>query len=113
MKWFCEDCGETFEENEIPTKTTWSNSNYIGHGGDFPETESYCPCCGSSEIYECERCELCGSEVPKTIYVAGKDMCPDCKEQLDQIMKALIMDITGQFQEIDSEDAEEIIREYY
>ena len=113
MKWFCAECDETFEEEEIRTETTWSNSNYIGFGGDYPETESYCPYCGSAEIYECEKCELCGEEVPRTIYAAGKDMCPECKEQLDSIMKALIMDITGQFEKIDSMDAENIIKEYY
>ena len=113
MKWFCDDCGETFEETEITTKTTWSHSDYIGHGGDFPETESYCPYCGSSEIYECERCELCGSEVPKTIYVAGKDICKDCGDKLASIMTKTIMDITGAFENVDSMDAEDIIKEYF
>lgn len=113
MKWFCEECDEIFDESEIITKTTWSNSNYIGHGGDFPETENYCPYCGSSEIYECDKCELCGEEVPKTIYIAGKDICEDCRDQLDSIMSKAIMDITGAFENVDSLEAQGLIKEYY
>ena len=112
-KWFCAECDEVFDETEIRTKTTWSNSNYIGHGGDYPETESYCPYCGSSEIYECEKCELCGEEVPQTDYIAGKDVCPDCKQKLSEIMDKAVMDITGQFENVDSLGAQDIIKEYF
>ena len=113
-KWYCEDCGETFDEPEIVTKTTWCHSKYIGYGGYIPDTESYCPHCGSDEIDECEKCDLCGEYFPPSQldYVGSSDFnaCEECRDSLHSTVKATVMDILGEFKELgDSIRAEELL----
>lgn len=112
-KWYCECCGEFFDEFEIVKKTTWSNSNYIGHGGDFPETEYLCPHCNSDAIAEAEECECCGGSVKRTRYVGDVEICDECYEQLAGHMKAIVEDICGQFPELDSTQAIDLVRNFY
>lgn len=113
MTWYCENCGEFFDELDIVTETTWSNSNYIGHGGDFPETESYCPYCHSDAIAEAEKCDCCGDAVKKTRYVGDVQICDDCYEELRKHMKAIVEDLCGEFEELDSTQVIDLISNYF
>ena len=47
--WFCEDCEQTFDEDEIV-----SRSEYVGEfwGSPAYQTVNYCPECGSDCIRE-------------------------------------------------------------
>ena len=112
--WKCDNCGEVFDDTEIVTKTTWSYSNYIGHGGGFPETESFCPNCGSAEIYEATKCDLCGGYDfgDDFVYYDNFTICEECADKLHGIAKALIEDAVGEFGEIDSVQAQDLLIAY-
>lgn len=60
----CPRCGEAFHKDEVSAKVTWSNSNYIGHGGDFPDYTLVCPNCWTAsdpcDWEESKACEMCG-----------------------------------------------------
>lgn len=112
MKWYCNDCNEVFEENEIVTETTWANSNYIGFGGDYPETTAYCPNCHSEDIRECEKCDACGEEVPETeCFGRHTYLCDECRGKVEDKLIELRDYIQAEFDENDYKEAEEIIQD--
>lgn len=112
-KWYCECCGEIFDEDEIVTETTHYQSNYIGHGGGYSETESFCPNCHSDAIAEAEECECCGEAVKRTRCVGDVEICDDCYETLRGHMKAVVEDLCGEFEKLDSLQVIELVRNFY
>lgn len=56
--WYCEDCGEEFDE---PDEVEVDLEYEYGVGGLFPDhhyANCYCcPCCGSMDVEECEESE--------------------------------------------------------
>ena len=103
--WICFECGRTFDETEIETRRTYSHSDYYGYDGTYWEDDSLCPYCGSDAIDKCKTCEVCKCDVnPDTVeYVGDFSVCEDCRESLHSIVKATVMDILGEFNELDDE----------
>ena len=116
-KWYCQDCGETFDESEIEVDRAYEYSDRIGHGGMYWDDEYRCPHCGSEDIDECEICDLCGEYFPpsKLEYVGSSDFhaCEDCRDNLRRIVKAVVEDTVGEFEGLeDSTKAEELLLSY-
>lgn len=112
--WKCDRCGETFDETEIVTKRSGYHSDYIGHGGDYWEEEGHCPYCGSEDIDEAKKCDLCGDYgfSDDFVYYDDFSVCPDCNDKLHGIAKAVVEDTTGEFEEIDSVQARDLLIAY-
>lgn len=108
---FCLNCEEYFETPR--SETTWSYSDYIGHGGGFPETTDSCPLCGSDDIEECrDKCDVCHETVYETITVGNFELCPECRDKLRDIMDKTLSDVVGEL-DIDSMDAKQLISDFY
>ena len=109
-KYYCEECKEYVEP--IFTET-WSHSDYIGHGGWYPEQECTCPICGGQEVFEAvEKCEACGETVYETEDIGGIEFCPECKEKLKNILSETVDRIVGEL-DIDALDAKGVISDFY
>lgn len=113
MMFYCLDCKEYFDESEMVTKTTWSHSNYIGFGGYFPETESYCPYCGSEDFEEAKaECDGCKEFVYETKEVNGIYLCPDCYEIVKDILDEAVDKIVGEL-DMDALEVHALISGFY
>ena len=85
----CPSCGEAFHEDEVRTKETWSHSDYIGHGGWYPDYSLICPKCGTesdpSDWEDSRACEVCGEPS------GDERICNCCKcdffEQMDEFFE--------------------------
>ena len=110
MTYHCLDCDEEFDEPEC--EEAWYHSDYIGHGGWYPERTAKCPYCGSEDFEECsDRCEVCGEKVYKTISVNYEELCPECYEKLKAIMEETVDKITAEL-DIDSLHAQHLTHFY-
>lgn len=111
MMFYCLDCKEYFDEPEC--ETTWSNSYYIGHGGDFPETICMCPNCGSEDFEEAkEECDGCKYFVYETKEVNGIYLCPDCYERVKDILSEAVDKIVGEL-DMDALQVHALISGFY
>lgn len=65
MKYFCNDCEKTFDEERMDS------------GSDRYSTWYVCPNCHSTDVEECDICEMCGEYIePHTMF------CKDCAENI-------------------------------
>lgn len=108
MKWFCEECGEYFDE---PEKERENHSELAGMGGITYEEFDVCPVCRSQSIVECERCEACGEEVPETEVFGHTYMCDSCRGKVEDKLIELRDYVQAEFDINDYKEAEEIILE--
>lgn len=112
MKWYCNDCQEYFEEEEVVEKVVWEHSDYYGHGGYFPEKSYQCPHCGSEDICECEKCDGCGEEVVETICFGHKThLCDACRKEVETKLEELRDYVQCEFDINDYREAERVIED--
>lgn len=69
----CENCGEEFED---PNNVEDFSSEYFGRM--VTHYTNVCPCCGSDDFQEMDKCEICEEYIP-----AGEVICENCKELVD------------------------------
>ena len=76
--YICKDCGAVFEEpykwrdDPSPAGVSLSSGYY-----EYWE----CPSCGSEDVDEAERCEVCGE------YIAESGICESCRAQIEEEVK--------------------------
>lgn len=97
-KYYCVHCNNSFDEEEGIYKVSWSNSNYIGHGGGFPDISFKCPYCGSEEVEEAKYCPICGE-----YHIDEGDYCDACIEFYTPRVKEFIEKIA---EETNSDDTD-------
>ncbi len=74
--YFCNECEQFFDREDLITDTSWSHSNYIGYDGMYKETSCRCPICGADDNYEdAYECEICGEPTLE-------EVCDDCKAEI-------------------------------
>lgn len=100
--YYCMDCGAEFD---LPERHREDVGEYMGRTAyeDFYA----CPFCGSEEIDEMMKCEICGEHVPYHKMAAGvrRDVCEDCCRELETAAAAIL------YKELSAEDYE-IIAEW-
>lgn len=73
MKYFCNDCGKIYSEEQMDADVDKYSSWYV------------CPNCHSADVEECDRCELCGDYIePYTLF------CKDCAEEIKTTWENMI-----------------------
>lgn len=82
MKYYCHDCGRTFDEDEediiCVAEQTW----------DSPaEYEGRCPYCGSEDYEEAKVCEFCGEPIDPDTKL---NFCEDCEEYFTYMFEQMI-----------------------
>lgn len=107
MKYYCGECDCEFEE---PKDAYEFHSELAGMGGDCAERFEVCPECGSDDIYEMEKCDLCGEEYRKTIYLGGKELCQECRDKIVYKLTELMEEVQGMF-DLQYDEAQELIIE--
>lgn len=73
--YICERCHKTFD---FPNEATDFTSEYFGR--PVNHKIGVCPCCGSSEIAEMEKCDICGEWI-----APGEDLCENCRDLIRDI----------------------------
>ena len=86
MTYYCYECDEFFEEEDATTRLAVLED-------DVPRGELVmcCPYCGGREFEEAYKCLMCG----ESIRPEETDFCPDCIEELDKDIEAIIGEIHG------------------
>lgn len=79
MKYYCEDCGEVFDEDEIELRVNGEWLEYWGSRVYREVNTSLCPHCGSESIQEASYCDKCGEAYPPE-NLDENNLCEDCKE---------------------------------
>lgn len=85
MKYFCDDCKEVFDEEDIRLRRAWGTDSL----GDYEEwDEERCPHCGSREIYEdAVKCECCDDYFHPDDVECG--ICKNCinsvRDDIDEV----------------------------
>lgn len=65
MKYICDVCGRTMDEDELDAVYQWDGEGVMG---GYHPVEDKCPHCGSTDLYEAQECCECGE------YYAEDDM---------------------------------------
>ena len=91
--WYCPHCGEVQTTEEANVKyypPTW------GYNGGSPEEwEVLCRNCGN-ELYEAEKCEICGEPIcfmEDGSYESSGRFCTECMEFMDNELRGAIQNI--------------------
>lgn len=87
--YYCQNCGTEFER---PDRRREAVGEYMGRTAyqDFDA----CPSCGSEEIDEMKKCEICGEHVPKHKMAScvTRDVCEDCCRELEEVAARVLHD---------------------
>lgn len=97
--YYCNDCGEYFEESDNSFRYETEYHGELGSEAEhFPELVKYlvCPHCGSEEWSHADECELCGKPFHAPSYY-----CPDC---ISAVGKAFAQFLEDTFFEIGQGD---------
>lgn len=89
MIYYCHDCGEFFDKEDIRIKCI-SQGDY----SEPSEYEWYCPHCGSEDIEEAEECEFCGEPVKPDSRI---HFCEDCIEYFDYMIEQMVEVIANEW----------------
>lgn len=85
--WHCMECGAEFE---LPARRREDVGEYMGR----PAYEDFyaCPFCGSDEVDEMMKCEICEEYVPAHKMAAGvrRDVCEECCRELETVAAAVL-----------------------
>lgn len=87
MKYFCDDCKEVFDEEDIELYRAWGTDSL----GDYQEwDEERCPHCGSRDIYEdAVQCECCDDYFHPDDVECG--ICKNCinsvRDDIDEVLE--------------------------
>ena len=86
MTYYCYECDDFFEEEEAAVRRAVLED-------DVPMGSMVmcCPYCGGREIEEASKCLKCG----RPLRPEEQDFCPDCVEELDKDVEAIIDGIQG------------------
>lgn len=100
--YYCQNCGAEFE---LPERRREDVGEYMGRTAyeDF----YVCPSCGSDDVDEMMKCEICEEYVPAHKMAAGvtRDVCEECCRELETVAAAVL------YKELSAEDYE-IISEW-
>lgn len=102
-RFYCQACGETFDEDAI--KIVRHPATWGYYGGDPPTEEWFCPCCGEElcgeHNNEAYACETCGEPIvegdKKTGFETRRGLCDTCGGIVDMLFDCLVDDVAGQF----------------
>ena len=87
--YYCQNCGAEFER---PDRCREDIGEYMGRTAyeDF----YVCPSCGSDDVDEMMKCELCGEYVPAHKMAAGvrRDVCEECCRELEEVAARVLHD---------------------
>ena len=111
MKWYCHECESYFDEDEMKYEKEL-HTELAGMGGDCCETFGVCPNCGSEDIEECEKCEVCGEEVVELHWVGNDRLCDECYRTLVDIMLETTDRVSAELN-VDTVKARELVEGYY
>lgn len=97
--YYCQNCGAEFER---PARCREAVGEYMGRTA-YEDFEA-CPNCGSEEIDEMKKCEICGEHVPehKMAACVTRDVCEDCCRALESVAAAVL------YKELSAEEYEVI-----
>ena len=78
MKWYCKKCKEFSDEEDLIEKE-YIEETY----GPYRRVvyEHFCPECGSEEVVEAGRCEMCGEPCDPR-----DDFCESCHDEANYVM---------------------------
>lgn len=78
--YYCQDCGEIFEEEYA--RVLWEDYGHgrIEHIG--------CPVCRSTNVVEAEKCKICGEPI-----AFDKDYCEDCNRAVYKIWEKAVCEV--------------------
>lgn len=80
MMYYCEDCGEIFDEDDIKYEDESFQVEYWGSMVTCPASSAHCPYCNSEDIDEASKCDECGEYFnPDDLDEDG--LCEDCREE--------------------------------
>ena len=80
MMYYCKDCGELFDEDDIVEEDESFPVEYWGSIVTCPCYSSHCPYCNSNDIEEAPKCDKCGEYFsPDDLDEDG--LCEDCREE--------------------------------
>ena len=86
MKYYCEDCGKTFDEDEMVVENSYNLVPFHDELVKEPFNVCKCPYCGSEDIDEALQCAICGEWFkPEDIY--DDFYCKDCIEKMREKAK--------------------------
>lgn len=104
MKYYCENCESYIDEQDLRVQED--------KGGlyDPPQTEIFCPNCGSEDLWKTEECIWCGALKPEYDY-DNTMLCEDCMAEMEAWWEETI-DRFSKTWFIDRDKAIEIINEF-
>ena len=80
MMYYCEHCGEIFDEDDIKYEDESFLVEYWGSMVTCPCYSSHCPYCNSEDIDEASKCDECGEYFnPDDLDEDG--LCEHCREE--------------------------------
>ena len=82
MTWLkCEDCGEVFKVDDAARRPPRLEDGLLPW-----DSVTVCPYCGSEEVVELRKCELCGAPITDE---TESSFCEDCRDDIDYSFKDL------------------------
>lgn len=98
--YYCNNCGEYFEE-----PTTQTEDYGECHGRHVTREYDACPCCGSDDIAEAVECRICGEPIPP---FSTEEFCETCHAELENVLEE-----AGETLQTDRETLKDLIAEHF
>lgn len=80
----CMNCGHIFDEDDAVNQTECTGVSSEGFHEKCETT--YCPQCGSDNLTDCARCDICGAW-------SVHEVCDDCTEALTPVLQMMIKEV--------------------
>ena len=91
MNWLkCEDCGEVFKADDAARRPSRLEDGLLPWDG-----VTLCPFCGSEELVELRKCELCGDPITDD---ESSNLCEDCRGEIDYAFMDLFIGLEERLQ---------------